>query len=105
MMNFSDETVEKVAKAISISMMNARIWNSLNGTEWTAYAPEAQAALSSLTLADLMQVEEVRALVEAGSKVMSNYLFVVSAHGAGETIRNDFLNLRDKLTPFTEPKQ
>lgn len=94
MMKFSDETVERAGKAY----MNS-------GHDKGYYSEKAlRAALSSLTLADLMGVDEVRELVDAGNKVMSNYLFVMSAQGAGETIRDDFLNLHDKLTPFTEAK-
>jgi hypothetical protein len=51
MMNFSDETVEKVAEALGT------LW--VEGAEVTM-RQAAKAALSSLTLADLMQVEEVR---------------------------------------------
>lgn len=58
-MNFSDETVEKVASAIG---------NSAVGMVSADWSNEAKAALQSLTLADLMWVDEVRELVECSKR-------------------------------------
>jgi len=59
MMNFSDETVTKVGVAVVEKL--ALI--SRNVPLEDLCDPLAQAALASLTLADLMQVPEVRELV------------------------------------------
>ncbi len=57
-MNFSNETVDAIAKRVESAMRRVMLDNEYNCLK---------AALSSLTLADLMQVEEVRALVEKTS--------------------------------------
>lgn len=67
-MNFSDETVDKVATSmLNASRNNAGISNTtldkLLPEDMHSYKREAKAALQSLTLADLMQVAEVRELV------------------------------------------
>lgn len=66
-MSWPNEVVEKVGRAIHTSMMTARIWVSVNGESWESSKPEAQAALSSITLQDIVKLPEVKALVEAGS--------------------------------------
>lgn len=109
-MNFSDKTVSKVADVIL---------DELSATqEGIAIDPKivARAALSSLTLADLMQVVEVRALVEA-SKWMLGRIPEPIAIGLDEAGYPEYSNdidhsnawerhvLIKALTPFTEPKQ
>jgi len=84
-MNFSDETVEKVRRAIEDVAPN--------------YWEYPKAALSSLTLADLMQVEEVRGLVEAARSAFQEY--DKTDDGAYYSKMDDLLNA---ITPFTEPK-
>lgn len=64
MMNFSDETVSKV-KTPEFYKACGAYRTGLGGVN-----DIVRAALSSLTLADLMQVEEVREIVAAGGKVV-----------------------------------
>lgn len=92
-MNFSDETVEKVAKALS--------WYPDRGNYDCA-----KAALSSLTLADLMGVDEVRELVEE-SKRAEDLLdaLLPEINGSATAVIIGVMNdLHNKLTPFTEAK-
>lgn len=87
MMNFSDETVSKVATSIRNGFMDGNDGETV-----------AQAALSSLTLADLMQVGEVRELVHRAENVNI-------AIGMGWDLEGVVDLLQKALTPFTEPKQ
>lgn len=111
-MNFSDETVEKVARKICGAW--GYLWDGDEEDGQVApeisepyderpskqlYREAAQAALSSLTLADLMQVEEVRGLVEAARSAFQEY--DKTDDGAYYSKMDDLLNA---ITPFTEPK-
>lgn len=80
MMNFSDETVEKVQASIDTN-------RKFEGT--ALHVPDARAALSSLTLADLMPLGAVRELVEEAIKIQE-YM--------------DDSDLAKALAPFTEAK-
>lgn len=83
MMNFSDETVEKCATVYAG-------WGVL------CNRVALKASLSSLTIADLMQVEAVRELVKMAGM----------AHKYQDSmLSQDWGNLAKALTPFTEPKQ
>jgi len=108
MMNFSDETVEKCASKIwdCVPSMCDETWKEAKAaTDFehkecvATYYRFARAALSSLTLADLMQVAEVRGLVEAARSAFQEY--DKTDDGAYYSKMDDLLNA---ITPFTEPK-
>lgn len=109
-MNFSDETMEKVAKGLAIEAYHTFGLETMHNStdkdhadkEWTHYISQAQAALSSLTLADLMQLDEVRELVEAGNDALDNF-GTLSVSRPKKLAA--YVKLRDKIKPFTEPKQ
>lgn len=89
-MNFSDETVSKMADAIcSVSPY-------MDDGELRVDAI-SKAALSSLTLADLMQVEEIRELVNGGRRAAR----ILDDTGYDP---DTFDALAEALTPFTEAK-
>lgn len=99
-MNWPDDVVSKVGKAIHKSMMTARIWVSVNGESWESSKPEAQAALSAITLHDIAKLPEVRALLEATDATVERW---------DGPLWKDLPNtavyihkLRKALEPFTE---
>ena len=88
-MKFSDETVENISKRVESSMRRVMLDNE--------YAC-LKASLSSLTLADLMQVEEVRELVRWSAE---NGHLNWSCDVDGEPCTCGLSNV---ITPFTEAK-
>lgn len=100
MMNFSDETVRKAARAIMLGGDCGGDTDFLvqGKPAYEHLMPESQAALSSLTIADLMQVEEVRELVHRAENVNI-------AIGMGWDLEGVVDLSQKALTPFVEPKQ
>lgn len=88
-MKFSDETVKKVAKEIGTGL-----YAQHGFTTAASNLPVAKAALASLTLQDLMQVDEVRKLVKAAGW---------AKNAADPSMRADLHTaLSSALAPFME---
>lgn len=110
-MNFSDETVEKVKKKIALEMYGVDEFADIDENEREQCLGMAiiyaKAALSSLTLADLMQVNEVRELVDAAQNTVKTISDKVLAGNPTKWLVTweDVEKLRNKLTPFTEIKE
>lgn len=117
-MNFSDETVSKVARAIltckEVDLASGVYWQQEPEEAFDAGVPLAKAALSSLTLADLMQVEEVRGIVEAAEQ-LSGFMKKYAGQGGAIEVSADnpftangyadrYILLDKALKPFLEAK-
>lgn len=89
-MNFSDETVEAAIHAFAEA-------NRAGSCPDHCVYEAIKAALSSLTLADLMQVEEIRELVNGGRRAAR----ILDDTGYDP---DTFDALAEALTPFTEAK-
>ena len=85
-MQWSDETVERIANIVGRQIPSAH------------RTVATQAVLSSLTLADLMQVAEVRELVEAGNNAYSRLVNLDNG------LTDIGVALVEALAPFTEGK-
>jgi hypothetical protein len=106
-MKFSDETVEKFYAYWEKRLKYLAGFDYVPTESEQDFAEEAyKAALSSITLADLMRVDEVRAILERAVKhacyiQLNAYDSPVKVYRAAEVLRDE---LHKALTPPAEAK-